>query len=162
MEEKKRNKYNRGKIYKIISDSTDKIYIGSSYDDLRKRLYNHKSKYKMYINGKYHYVTSFELIKNNDCDIILLEDYSCENKQQLHARERKLIEDSKNNCVNKNIPSRTHKEYYKEYRNNNKQKLNELKNEKFDCICGGKYISCHRIRHFNTKLHLDYLAKQNI
>jgi uncharacterized protein (DUF3084 family) len=95
----------------------------------------HKASYKMYLDGEYHYTTSFELIKLGDVDIILLENCPCENKEQLHKRERHYIE-STNNCVNKFIPSRTDTEYYadnrekkinysKEYYEKNKNEINK-------------------------------------
>lgn len=35
------NKYKNGKIYKLISNTIDTIYIGSTYDTLEKRLKHH-------------------------------------------------------------------------------------------------------------------------
>lgn len=61
-----------------------------------------------YINfqsGKYHYVTSFELLKYNDVEIVLIKEYPCKTKDQLLARKRFYIESLE--CVNKNIPGRT-------------------------------------------------------
>ena len=49
----------------------------------------------------------------DNCKIILIENYPCDNKEQLHKQERCWVE--KYDCVNKNIPSRTLKEYQKEY-----------------------------------------------
>ena len=64
----------------------------------------------------------------------MIEEYSCENKKQLHAKERYWIENIE--CVNMVIPFRTIKEWShdnketihknsKEYRENNKQKIQE-------------------------------------
>ena len=55
----------------------------------------------------------FEKYGINNTDIILVESYPCENKNELHSRERYYIEN--NNCVNKIIPTRTSKEFKKEY-----------------------------------------------
>ena len=38
------NKYENGKIYEIISDNTDRVYIGSCIVTLKKRLIDHKCK----------------------------------------------------------------------------------------------------------------------
>ena len=65
----------------------------------------------MYLNGKYNYVTSFEIIKYDDHDIILVENYPCKTKDELFARERHWIEQI--DCVNKFVPGRTPAEYYK-------------------------------------------------
>ena len=129
--------YKNGKIYKIVSDETDKIYIGSTCTPLYKRLYEHKSTSNSYQNGKSHYVTSsYELISLGNVDIVLIENYPCKDKNELHARERYWIEKNKDIIVNKALPTRTNKEwcednkdklkeYMKEYREDNKDKLKE-------------------------------------
>ena len=99
--------YQNGKIYKLVSDSTDRIYIGSTCNPLYKRLGGHKTASKN-LNKCY---TSKELVKFDDCKIILIEDFACERKEQLTARERYHIEQNKDICVNKIIPTRTNKEY---------------------------------------------------
>ena len=37
--------YNLGKIYKLISNQTDKIYVGSTAQTLSKRFMNHKKSF---------------------------------------------------------------------------------------------------------------------
>ena len=101
--------YKNSKIYRIVCNETGDTYIGSTTQPLHKRLSKHKESYKSFLNGKYHYVSSFKVLENNNCDIILIEEYPCENKQQLHARERYYIETCI--CVNMRIPNRTKKEY---------------------------------------------------
>ena len=130
--------YQNGKIYKLVSDSTDKIYIGSTCNPLYKRLWWHKSAYKSRTSH-----TSKELIKFDDCQIILIEDFPCERKEQLTARERYHIEQNKDIYVNKYIPTRTHKEWYqqnkdqilhqtKEYQQLNKDKIAEYQKEYYN------------------------------
>ena len=82
-------------------------------------------------------MTSYSILKNNDYDIILIENVNCETVDQLKARERFYIENTPN-CVNRNIPTRTAQEYYhqkyienkdtileerKQYYNDNKEKV---------------------------------------
>tara|TARA_R110001632_G_C11155207_1_gene397858 strand:+ start:78 stop:662 length:585 start_codon:yes stop_codon:yes gene_type:complete len=123
-------RYKKGKIYKIIDNTNGNIYIGSTIQTLKMRLYKHKSNYK----DKFHNLTSFDIIKNNDYKIELLEHYSCNNKKELETREREYIEN--NICLNRHIPMRTNKEWRevnkkiinenaKEYREKNRKKLNE-------------------------------------
>ena len=38
------DKYNSGKIYKILNNITDDIYIGSTYQTLSQRMTKHRSK----------------------------------------------------------------------------------------------------------------------
>ena len=120
--------YSNGKIYKLVSDETDKIYIGSTCSLLRKRLTGHKEDYKRHKIGKQHYISSYALVKYDDVEIILLEKYPCESKEELLARERYWIEKKKKICVNKRIPTRTMKEYYEE----NKQQIKEQMKEYYE------------------------------
>lgn len=131
--------YSNGKIYKIISENTEKYYIGSTTQPLSKRFSDHKSNYKMFQNSKYHNYSSFDIIKENDCKIVLIEDYPCENKNQLESRERYWIDKYKDNIVNKCIPTRTDKEYYKDniekaqkYRDEHKQEIKEYNNKYYE------------------------------
>jgi len=105
------NRYHRGKIYKIVDNTNDQVYVGSTCQkQLSQRLNDHVRHYKDYLNGKFNYVSSFEILKNANYDIILLETIKCETKDELHARERHYIETL--SCVNKKVEGRTKKEYY--------------------------------------------------
>lgn len=113
------NKYSRGKVYMIESASAGLIYYGSTCNDLYKRMGTHRSDYKRFQAGKYHRVTSFDVLQHPDARIILVETFPCANKQELNAREAHYIRS--NNCVNKVIPGRTHAEYCQE----NKEEISE-------------------------------------
>ena len=102
--------YSKGEIYKLVSDGTDDIYIGSTTQKLYKRLAVHKCTcFKHYGNC---YCSSRHLFQKGNVKIILLEDHPCERKEQLLARERHWIETLPN--INYQIPGRTKKEYYTE------------------------------------------------
>jgi len=127
--------YENGKIYVLRSNQTDDVYIGSTTQPLYKRIYQHKKDYKYWKNGKYSYVSSFELIKYDDVYIELLEECPCKNKMELCRREGELIRSM--NCINKDIAGRTinewredNKEKIKEYYQENKDKI-KMKNEKY-------------------------------
>ena len=108
--------YSLGKIYKIVGNG--KVYVGSTTRPLLcQRMAEHRSRYKNWKNGKYQYATSFECFP--DCYIELLEVYPCNSKDELYKCERKWIEEL--DCVNRNIPLQTRKEY----RELNKQKTKE-------------------------------------
>jgi hypothetical protein len=169
--------YNLAKLYKIVDNTTDAIYIGSTCEPtLARRLAGHVAHYKRYLLGKGHYITSFKILENEDYDIILMADVPCERKDQLHHIESHYIRN--NECVNKCIPNRTDKEYYKD----NKEKLNIKKkiynhyhketinkkalkyyydhNEqlktKHNCCCGGKFTVASKSTHCHTKMHQQY------
>ena len=143
--------YSKGKVYKLVSNQTDKIYIGSTVQPLYKRCFQHKCTYTRYLNGKYHYVTSFEIVKYDDCEIILIEECPCENVEQLRARERHFIELL--DCVNKRIPGRNKKEYYED----NKEKVLERRKKYYEDN-KEKLLECHKKYYEDNK---EKIADQN-
>ena len=80
--------YANGKIYKIVSTQLDKVYIGSTSLELKKRLIKHRNNYKKYIREGCNYASSFEILKYEDAQIILIEDYPCTTKKELFNREK--------------------------------------------------------------------------
>ena len=64
---KLRNKLDKAKIYKIVDNTNDNIYIGSTCGSLNKRLAVHKSTYNFFLKGLYGNIKSFDILKNNDC-----------------------------------------------------------------------------------------------
>ena len=129
------NKYNNGKIYRIVSNVTGENYYGSTTEPtLARRLAKHKGNYRDYLKGKGTYITSFKILETEDYEIVLVENVNCKSKSELHQRERFYIEN--NNCVNKFIPCRSNKEYkddnkdkIKEYREQNKQRIHTYHKE---------------------------------
>jgi hypothetical protein len=89
------DRYSNGKIYKLVSDFTDKIYIGSTCLPLHKRKYKHST-----ISNK---LSSTKITLLGKFDIILIEEYPCENKNQLLARERYWYDFHKDKCVNERM-----------------------------------------------------------
>jgi hypothetical protein len=94
--------YQQSKIYKIISNNSDKIYIGSTTNQyLSNRKSVHKAHYEMWKNDNTkQYCSSFELYDLGDVEFILLEAYECNSKDELRARERYWIEQNNANVVN--------------------------------------------------------------
>lgn len=85
--------YKNGKIYTIRSPHTEKVYIGGTTQPLFKRFYFHKKNLD---------TTAREIIALGDAYIELLEEFPCENKNQLCKREGELIRATKN-CINKRV-----------------------------------------------------------
>jgi len=93
------NKYKSGKIYKVVCNNTGKTYYGSTYGSIAKKKGRHKSNYhNEYLKGKRGFVSVYDIIKEGNYDIFLVENYPCETKEELHARERWYIEN--NECIN--------------------------------------------------------------
>jgi len=152
----------QAKIYKIIDNTNDNIYIGSTCQSLQRRLSKHKCDYKRFLKGLFNNVTSFDILKNNDYKIELIENCNIKTKQELKTRERYYIEH--NECVNKNIPGRSRKAHYEanKVQINEKAKqyyeLNKIKlNENFECSCGGKYTFKNKSSHEKSQKHIKYL-----
>ena len=121
--------YQLGKIYKIIHLDTNECYIGSTCEPtLAQRLAKHVANHKAYTKGTGGYCTSYIIIEKDDYDIILIENYPCNNRDELHARESHFTQTVA--CVNKIknqgiINEIGQQEYQKEYRKENKDCLKE-------------------------------------
>ncbi len=117
--------YQKGKIYKVVSDQVEYCYVGSTCQTLSMRLAGHRAQYKRYLAGKIKYsISSFELLKYKDHHIVLIESYPCDNKDQLRAREeyyRVLIDSC--NKQKAWTGAATKKEYSKMYCEENKEKI---------------------------------------
>ena len=113
--------YSQAKIYRLISPSTGKVYYGSTVKPkLEYRLGVHLNHYKYYRKGEWYYLSSFDVLCEDDCEIELVEYYPCSNKKELREREDYYIRS--NECVNSvratqkvDNPSRKKKENKKEY-----------------------------------------------
>lgn len=181
--------YSLGKIYKLVSNQTDNVYIGSTCQKLLSmRFGSHKSDYKCWTNGKEHYRTSYEIVKYEDAQIILIENYPCVDKNELEARERYHIQNTKN-CVNKYIPTRStkewideHKEHVKEiqkqnrdhrreyyleydknrYKDERKERLLQWSKQRVVCECGFEGCRGNLTRHLKTDKHKQLLEQKAI
>ena len=177
-----------GIIYKLFRKSApNKIYIGSSFHTKEYRLNQHKRNYKSFLNGKYHYITSFEIVKYDDVDIDVIENVKVDDENELREIEDKYINEFRNDknfiVVNKHRASRTKKEYYQDnrdelkilskkyhqehkeqhnkrsqkYREEHREELNKKQSEKFNCPCGKTYTKVNKLRHEKSKKHVTYI-----
>ena len=120
--------YATSKIYKLVNNVDDKIYVGSTCNELRKRKRDHKSKSVCCPDRQvYKHLNAVGWV---NVEIILIESYVCTNKDELHKRERHWIDELKPE-LNKYIPTRTDKQYRddnKEY-NNQRSKIYRSENK---------------------------------
>jgi len=173
--------YQKGQIYKLVSNHTDNIYIGSTTQPLRKRLGGHISSYKKW--GVKMGCTSFELLKFGDTKIILIEKYPCNDKDELTSRERHHIENTPN-VVNIQLTMTRTKSVYK-YNHSEKRYINISKyrstekgkeamkrqahsdarkaylQQTYECECGSKIRKSNLAQHRRTKNHIDIMQKHN-
>jgi Uri superfamily endonuclease len=101
--------YSLGKVYKITSGNSDKVYIGSTVKSLKERLSGHFYSFKKFLKGEVNNITSFEVLKEGDVKIELIEEFEDITRKELSKHEGKYIKEI--NCVNKKIEGRTYKEY---------------------------------------------------
>lgn len=129
------NRYEKGKIYKLINQD-GMAYYGSTIHCIDKRKSKHHCDFK---SGNSKYTSKFLFENNKFVTVQLVENFPCNSKNELCARERFYIEN--NPCVNKVIPTRTGKEYYqdnliykimwqKEYDDNHKAEI-KLKGQNY-------------------------------
>lgn len=131
--------YQLGKIYRIASPSTDKVYIGATTRKyLSQRLGQHVGQCKLWKAGKHHYCSSFQIIELGDAYIELLEAVQCNSIDELTIRERHHLSQH-DTAVNKYMRGRT---------------LNEWRKQKVECECGVLITQRNQAKHKLTRTHL--------
>ena len=158
------------RFYKIVSDNTEKVYVGSTRLSLQARLVWHEHDYGMYLHTNIRNITSIEILKLGNYSIQLLEEKLCGDVERDQI-ESKYIQNTPN-VVNKLKRLGEYKRlgatgYAKEYsyeKNNtrmkqhykeNKTNILERSKEKFTCHqCGGCYDYSHKSSHLKSKKHL--------
>lgn len=123
--------------------------------------------------------TSIKILEFGDYKIELLESVWVENEKELRQIEGRYQQLNINIIVNKRIENRTGKESFKAYRDKNKNKkkqykqdnevkINEyqkkyqkgLQEKKYVCDCGGKYSGSHKSTHSKTQKHQEYFQNK--
>ena len=167
--------YNNARIYKIHNNVDKDVYVGSTCQELSKRMAHHrkavddprKQNRNLYVKMKQLGVEHFY--------IELIEKYPCTDKEQLRKREGHFIREMGNlnmciagrNMTEYRKETKEHiieqsKDYYqrtKEYQleRQKSDKVKAWKNERNDCLCGGSYTNCHKAEHLKSDKHMKYL-----
>ena len=132
-----------GKIFKIASKlRPNVVYVGSTYRELDKLLEHYKQKYQLFLEpkNKQKYLECFEIIKRGDCSIELLENFPCENFNQMKERELYFIQTL--NCVNSIKRSR----------------ISNV-DARVECECGTTFKKSYKRVHELTSKHVAYFNK---
>ena len=114
--------YKDSKLYKITCNVSGFTYYGSTTNSLSRRMVQHRSDFK---KGKL--CKSKLVLAGGDYDYCLVEKVECSDKNELHKRERFYIES--NECVNKQVPGRTPKEWRAENKEKKAEYMSEYRHE---------------------------------
>ena len=155
------NRYENGKIYKIIDIGYNKCYIGSTCEKLSKRMERHREGYSRYRGKTKKRISVFDLFDEfgtDNCKVELIEDYPCNSRGELLRREGHYIKNVA--CLNKIIPHRTERERKDvalEYYYKNKTQILEKRLEKVECPYCHRIMSQYRVPlHQKTKNCVRY------
>ena len=86
--------YKLGKIYKIVNEENDNIYIGSTVQQLCDRMSSHRKNYR--IGGPTRRLfQQFDKVGLEYFNIVLLENYPCKTKEEFFSREDYWIKELK-------------------------------------------------------------------
>ena len=103
--------YSKAKIYKIYNDIDDEIYIGSTCSSLAKRMAKHRYSAKVDLGKTNRLYKKMNELGKEHFFIVLIDEFcECENKEQLHKKEREKIEELQPS-LNYFIPTRTYQEW---------------------------------------------------
>jgi hypothetical protein len=83
--------YSKGKIYKVVNDLDDEVYVGKTCQTLNSRFGDHKSDCRHYV-GERKFFVHLQTLGIEHFRIELIEDYPCETKAELEKRETYWIE----------------------------------------------------------------------
>ena len=181
------NRYENGKIYKIVDVGYNKCYIGSTCESLSRRMSKHRDSFRKGTHDNTVHKIFHEFGLEN-CKIELIENYPCESKEELNRREGHYIKTT--DCINKLIAGRTNKEWRednnehyqqkkKEWENNNVEHMKEWRKSYYEetkekqkaysneykrarrihinCPCGSIIYQDDLKKHERTQKHQNYL-----
>ena len=135
----------------MVNNVDGEIYVGSTANGLRKRKNAHKSLAKKSINTPvYRHLN--EVGWENVPSLVLIEEYPCDTKQQLFARERYWI-DLLQPSLNKTVPCLIEGEY-RNKRYYDKNVLEILEKQKI-------YRAAPEIKTRTAEYHKEYRSQHN-
>ena len=110
------NRYENGKIYKVVDVGFNKCYIGSTCEMLSKRMERHRNSYRKYLRTdemetRCHLL--FDEFGVENCKIMLIENYPCNSKEELFRKEGEYIQNL--DCINRYVAGRTRQAHFKEH-----------------------------------------------
>ena len=180
LNEKKTNQKTKkvGKIYVIVSET--KIYVGSTFQTLKQRMYQHSGAFARYKKkgNTGPYCSSFEVLKEGKFKMELIQNAYVTTINELRKVEATLVRlaflMACKTCCNKRIDDRTPSEWRKHnkdkiaaadkrYQLKNKDRIKaymkEYSKRRLDCECGSNITLSNRSHHVKSKKHIERMAK---
>ena len=158
------NRYNNGKIYKLVDQVNGYFYIGSTCNPLSKRLSWHKQNAKKQTFQNIKVYKHFNSIGWKNVKIVLIQEHYLDNKEQLLREEDNIIQmylhDEK--CLNsiRAFTGLNKQEYSICFHEVHKEQIHERKNKRITCECGITYTCANKARHQKGERHEAYLHEQ--
>jgi len=130
-------RYQQGKVYAIICRKTGRRYVGSTCEPtLARRFAEHTKGFKTWLVTGKKYMLSYDIIKDGDCYIVLLELCPCNSRDELRMCEQKHIDFCE--CINKHrafISKEEILEKKRQYNEQNRDKLLEQNKQNYEKKC---------------------------
>jgi len=153
--------YQNGKQYKLVSKiDGELLYVGSSTKlYLCQRMGDHRTAARSGETSKIY--RRMREIGIENVDIILIENYPCESKDELRAREDYLIHELKPTCNQRGafLDEETKRARRKVYVDMNGATIRAWSNAKCECACGGRYTKANKTVHAKSKKHQRHVAE---
>ena len=102
-------------FYSIVSNNSDKVYVGSTKKSIAERLNQHEKDYKQFQDGKARKCMSYDILELQDYSIQLIETKDCKDRTERDTIECYHIINTPN-TVNKMMPGRTKEQYYQDHK----------------------------------------------
>jgi hypothetical protein len=176
--------YSKSVIYKIEHiDKPELVYVGSTTNFINRK-YAHKNNCNSTIEKIYN-LRLYEMIRYNNgwksFKMMIICEFPCNSKTELVIEEekyRKELQASLNSVkayLTIEESKILHREYSKEYRKNNnnkvkdynkdyllnnKEKYKEYKKIKVVCDCGSNYRKGDKLQHEKTKKHCQFIQQE--
>ena len=142
-------------IYKLVNyDYPELVYVGST-TNFTKRKQHHKDRC-LNEKGKKYNLKVYKMIREYDglenWSMIKICDYPCKNRREAELEEDKYMTELKTS-MNSHRASRTKQQY----REDNKEKIQEYFKEKVTCKCGCNVVKNGLKRHERNKKHINLM-----
>ena len=157
--------YSNTIMYKIVCKNLNvkELYVGHTVN-FRSRKNKHASDCNNE-NARHYHIKIYTFIRDNggwdNWEMIEIEKYNCNDGNEARARERywyEQLEAKLNHCY----PGRSDEEYNLMYKEQNKEKIKERRNKKYNCECEGRYIGKNKYLHFRSIKHKTFILNQEL